>query len=442
MPVIRPFRGIHYDFARHADLTPLLSPPYDAVDEARRAALEAQSPWNAVHLEAEGQRPGDGGAENRFSRSARYLEEWRAQGVLVRDDRPAIYALEQRFEEGGEQRVRHGFLASLELQELGFGVLPHEQTLPAPGEDRFRLYRAARANTSPIFCLYADDEGESEAILQQARSGRPNATGTLGGVENRLWRMEQPEVARGLTRLLAHRRAFIADGHHRYEMALAHARACEAEGAPASGAHRTILACFCPMSDPGLVIRPVHRLVTGLSVEIGRLLLLLDEHFDVEELVEDVRKPAGLAWAQRRLAEAGRSGHALLLLAGADRKARLLRLKEGVDLSHVTALPRNPTLRTLDVALLQGLVLRHTLGLREEAAGWGEHLAYVRDEAELVTRAFAGADALGFLVNPTPMWQVRAVAEAGERMPARTTFFHPKVPAGLVFHSIDPHDPA
>ncbi len=444
MAEIRPFRGLRYATPR---LDPVLSPPYDVIDEAERDALEARDPHNVVRLELEKERPGDGGAETRYSRSARWLEEWRAQGVLVRDPRPALYALEQRFTVDGEPHVRRGFFARLRLHPFADGVvLPHERTLSAPKADRLALLEAVRANVSPIFGLFPDDDGAVTDALAGALGRAPDAEGRTAndGVEHRLFRLEGGGATARLEQLLAPKRITIADGHHRYETALAYAERRLAEGAPAEGAHRYVLAFLCATSDPGLRILPTHRLVFGLpSLDPGRFFTLLDEHFEVRELEEDVRKPAGRAWALRKLAEAGRDRHALLALSRGDRKARLLVLKEGLDLAHVASLPKNPTLRALDVTLLHGLVLQGVLGLSPESQARKENLAYVKDAGEAIEAVLGeGGYPLGFLLNPTPMWQVRAVAEAGEVMPQKSTFFFPKIPTGLVLNVVDPADPA
>lgn len=449
MPVVRPFRAIHYDFERYADLSPVLSPPYHALDDEACDRLEALDPHNAVRLEGERERPGDGGAENRYNRSGRLLAEWMAQRVLVRDGRPAILALEQRFESGGAQRVRRGFLASLELERPGQGVVvPHEPTDPELLEDRLRLFEATKIDTSPLFAVYPDDAGDVLRPLEAIFSSEPTAQGTLGalpgagsgGVEHRLWRVDDPAVIRAVASAMALRRAYLVDGHNRYETALLYAARRDAEGADPRGAHHGVLAYFCSMTDPGLVLLPTHRLVEGVAVDFGPLLPILDEHFDVETLVEDVSRPAGRAWALRRLHEARRSGHAFVMVTGADRKARLLRLKEGIDLAHVTALPKNPTLRALDVTLLHGLLLQHTLGLSPSLQA--EHVELVPDAGELVAAALSAKDRLGFLLEPTPAWQVRAVAEAGETLPPGSASFDPKIPAGLAFLSIDPREGA
>ncbi len=444
MPALRPFRAVHFDLARRPDLSRVLAPPFDEIDDRTRELLEARDPLNAVRLEKVRERPGAGPPdEDRYARAARFARDWLAEGVLVRDERPALWITEQRFVEEGRERIRRGVFARLELRPFEDGVvLPHERTEERPWRDRLALYQATAMNVSPVHLLYPDDRGDIAVRLAAPVARPPDAVARTDydGTEHRLWRIDDRAWIEGFVGELAPLRVLIADGHHRYLSSLAYARWCEDRGAGRDGAHRWVLACLTSMADPGLAIHATHRVVRGLpALDPGKLFAVLDEHFEIEPLEVDPVGRAGRAWALRRLAEAGRSAHAFLALTR-DRRFRLLVLKEGIDLAHVAALPRNPTLRSLDVELLDGLVLRNVLGIDPDAPESGENLAFVGSADEAIERVLApdreGDAAL--LLNPTPVWQIRAVAEAREVMPRWSTTLFPRLPGGLLMAGIDP----
>jgi uncharacterized protein (DUF1015 family) len=448
MPELRPFRAVHFDFAARPDLSPVVAPPFDEIDDRYREVLEQRDPGNVVRLEKERERPGGGNPGERYARAARVLGEWRAAGVLVQDRRPAIWVTEQRFSLEGRERVRRGFYARLRLRPFEAGVvLPHERTEERPWRDRLALYTATKFLVSPVHLLVPDDDGSLGARLAPVATGRPDARARTerDGTEHRLWRVEDREWVSGLAEAVRPLRAYIADGHHRYLSSLAYARRCDEAGAPPEGAHRWVLACITSMADPGVVFRATHRVVRGLpALDPGKLSTILDEHFEVETLAVDPAGAAGRAWALRRLAEAGRTSHAFLAATRRDRQLRLLVLKEGIDLARVSSVPRNPTLRALDVELLDGLVLRHVLGIDPAVPEAGENLALVAGADEALDRVLApGGDGdVAFLLNPTSIWQIRAVAEAGEVMPLSSATIFPRLPGGLVMAGIDPAEPA
>ena len=441
MPAIAPFRGIRHS-ARGPALSALLSPPYDVIGPEAQAALSARSPYNAVHLVLDPPRPGDGPGGDRYQRAARRFASWLAEGTLRRDPRPALYPLQQAFvAPDGRQHVRRGVVAAVRLHDFRDRmVLPHEGTLAAPKADRLELLRAVRANLSPVFGLYQDERNQAQGLLSPAMAAEPVSEADADGVHCRLWRVEDPATVAAVQQLLLERRILVADGHHRYAAALGYRDLVDAAapGLPADGGHRWVLMFLCAASDPGLLIFPTHRAVSGLrDLRVADLAARLERLFRVETIVEDVRRTSGLAWAVSRLAEhLGRSS-AFLMVTAEDRRARLLTLRDDADLSALS-LPPSETLRSLDVTLLHAAVLQGALGLSPASEERQENLTYLRDAGEVVSRTLAGEFQAAFLLNPTPLWQVQAVAESGEVMPQKSTWFHPKVPAGLVFREVDP----
>lgn len=444
MPSIAPFQGIRY--AAGPSISSLLAPPYDVVNPALREKLAARSPSNVIHLTLDARRPSDRPGDDRYSRAAARLGEWLQRGTLRRDPRPALYPLEQTFvAPDGRQRVRRALLAAVRLHDYAEGiVLPHERTLAAPLADRLELLRQTRANLSPVFALYEDERNEALTAISGAFAADPVQTAdTDDGVHHRLWRLEDPAIVEAVRGKLADRKLLIADGHHRYGAALGYRDELDRQdpGLPVDGGHRWVLMALCSMDDPGMVIYPTHRLLSRLpGFRSADVLARLGQYFTVETLSEDIRWPSGRAWAVSRLGEHLGKSSAFLMVTADDQKARILKLREEADLAGMP-LPASENLRALDVTVLHGVVFQGLLGMSPESQQQQENLEYVKDAGEAVARTLAGDCQAAFLLNPTPMWQVQAVAESGETMPQKSTWLHPKIPAGLVIRAIDPRGP-
>ena len=445
MPAIAPFRGIRYAAGGRA-LGNLLAPPYDVVSPAQREALAARSPHNIVRITLPQPEPGDVPGHDRYTRAAQEYQAWVAQGVVQPDPRPALYALEQAFlSPDGRERVRRGVIAAVRLHDLGEGaVRAHESTLAGPLADRLELLRHVKTNLSPVFGLFEDARGEVAAALAGAFQPDPVAsTETDDGVRQRLWRLDDPVAVASVQRALADRSILIADGHHRYESALAYRDWIDRQepGLDPGAGHRWSLMFLLATSDPGLLIYPTHRLLRGVErLRVPELLSRLAPFFEVSIVEEDIRRPSGRAWAISRLSDHLGKSSAFLLVTAEDRRARLLTLRDGADLAGLS-LPADENLRALDVSVLHGVVFEGVLGLSRLSQERQENLAYVRDAGEAVARTLDGEFQAAFLLNPTPMWQVQAVADAGLSMPQKSTWFHPKIPSGLVMRSVDPHGP-
>ena len=446
MAEIVPFRAVRYAATRGRALGELLAPPYDLVSLEQRDELLHRSPYNIVHLTLGEERPGDGPATtSKYVRAGESWRSWLAQGILKRDPAPALYPLEQSFwAPDGRNLKRRGVMAAVRLHEFKEGIiLPHEKTLVAPKADRLELIKAVKANLSPILGLYRDEAGATERALDAASTAELAAEADSDdGVHHRLWRCGDPAAIRTLQELIAQQRIFIADGHHRYETALVYRRLLEEQtpGLPADSGHHYILMFLCPMSDPGLFLFATHRLLYGLKdFRVAPFLEGLSRWFTVETLPEDIRRPAGRAWAISKLGEHADKSTAFLVVTAEDQRARIVTLRDDADLSDAE-LPKNQTLAMLDVTVLHSLVLQHVLGLSPQTQEKQENVTYVRDAGEAVNRVLSGEHPIGFLVNPTPMWQVEAVGEAGETMPQKSTLFYPRLQSGLVMRDVNPRE--
>jgi uncharacterized protein (DUF1015 family) len=415
MADVQPFRALHYDLERTGGLQPVAAPPYDVIDAAQRADLVARSPYNVVEIDL----PQDPAGGDPYAHAAATLEAWKTEGIVVRDEEPALWALEQDYTgPDGRRRTRRGFFARVRVEDYGPGrIRPHERTHPGPKEDRLRLTRATNANLSPIFSLYDDPAGAAWGALAPHTEQAPWAEATeLDGTVHRLWRVTDPATADTVRAALADAELLIADGHHRYETA----RVFHAEG----GAGH-VLMCLVALQDPGLTVFPTHRLLTGLDGDRRESLrATIQRDFEVAEVSADALEPTGEGPV--------RMGY----LDAHHRRPLMLTLRDPEIVA--AALPDKPEpYRALDTAVLEALVLEGALGMSEDDISHLNGLDYARDAAQARERVESGEAEAAFFMRGTPVAQVRDVAATGESMPPKSTYFFPKVLTGMVFNPLD-----
>jgi uncharacterized protein (DUF1015 family) len=430
---IAPLTPLRYDLAKLPQgLSSVVAPPYDVIDEAKRAVLVARHPNNIVNVDLP---LGEG--DQKYENGARILENWIETGVLVRDNEPAFYRYDQTFTPpgGGSARMRRGFLALVRAVPFSDRiVLPHERTLSGPKEDRLKLSRATHAALSPGFLLYRDPASTLDPALE---SGMLLAEfSTADGIHHALAKVTAKDAMRAIVERVAQSQLLIADGHHRYETAVRYAEEVSAAHPNASdrAEHRWYMAFLANGDDPNLVVFPTHRHVHSLpSFDFDGMLAAASATFDVRQLGKPNAEAIG-----KELATAGKSAPSFAA-AAADGRVAMLSLKAGVDLAaHPTLGPRPAVLRRTDVALLHHGVLEHVLGITLEAQAAKTNIWYPQDSAGALASLQGGKGQVLFLMNATPVAQVREVAEAGEVMPQKSTFFHPKVLTGLAIHTLDP----
>jgi uncharacterized protein (DUF1015 family) len=437
MADVRPLPGIRY--TAEQDIAALVAPPYDVISPDDQARYYEQHPQNIIRLELGREEPGDDQLDNRYTRAAEAFAEWRLHGVLAQDA-PSLYVYEQRFSANGAEYRRVSLLARVRLEPWESGVvLPHERTLAKPKDDRLRLTRACAATLSPIMALYDDPDSEIAAILTKICTGKPRLAFTdERGEEHRLWLVQDEKLAATLAGLFAPRQLYIADGHHRYETALAYrdeVREIRQELEPDDAVNFTLMG-LTAVEDPGLLVLPTHRIVRG--AETGRqdgLDERLAPYFTINPLGAEPRE-----WLSALADQAQQGATAFVLARPAG--ASLLQLKpEG----HAAMLGEigeeggsSQAWRDLDVAILHELVLREGLGIGGEAVHGGEYVSYTRDAEEATRTVRDGTDGaqLALLLNPTPPAAIRDVARAGDRMPQKSTYFYPKLIAGLVINPL------
>ena len=419
MAHITALRALHYDPER-VDIGRVVSPPYDVIDSAQREELKARSEFNVVEIDLpQGDDP--------YAAAADVFARWRADGVLVRDDEPALWAVAQDYTgPDGRPYTRRGFFARVRVVEYGPGkVRPHERTHPGPKEDRLRLTRATKANLSPIFALYDDPQTTAWRAIEPHLHADPFADVTdPDGTRHRMWRIADADVIETVQSALEPAELLIADGHHRYETARVYAEEVGGEGA-----HRYVLACLVALQDPGLTIFPTHRLITDLDEARRRELFeAVHRDWEIAETTEAELEPAG---------DAGAGGDVVIgYLDAHHRRPARLRLKDQAVAD--AALSEKPqAYRELDTAVLEALILKGALGMSEDDISHLRGLDYSRTTDEAKAKILNGEVKAGFFMGAVPVERVQAIAAAGEVMPPKSTYFFPKVLTGLLFNPLD-----
>ena len=439
MPIVAPLRGLRYDPKHVGDLSQVIAPPYDVIDAALQKALYERHPANVIRLELNREEPGDDERTNKYSRAAKFLREWREQGVVMQEPAAALYVYHQQFEVEGRTHVRRGVMARVRLERFGTGSIhPHEETMSGPKQDRLLLTRACRANLSQVFGLYPDPAGEVQALLDGAVAGQPpvEATDHLG-VKSWMWPLADEAVATRVAGLMGPKPVFIADGHHRYETAcnyrdeVAAAWAAEhgGEPLPADYPANFVLMMLVGMSDPGLVVLPTHRLFVQPAVAtVKDLIGKLGDLFTVRPAGHGPAA-AGAVWGEIEIEnEQGTLG----IYTAGDETWSLVRITQaGRARMDQVAADHGPAWRGLGVAILHRLVIGELLGAREIPTPGYVHL--VREVEEGLA---TGKYPLAALVMPATVEDIRLVSETGERMPAKSTYFYPKLASGLVFNPL------
>jgi uncharacterized protein (DUF1015 family) len=420
MADVQPLRALHYEPAVAGPLASVVAPPYDVIDASQRAELLSRSPYNVVAVDLP-QAEQEGG--DPYAAAQELFESWQLQGAVTRDPEPALWAHTQDYVgPDGQRRTRRGFYCRVRIEEYGAGrVRPHERTHPGPKEDRLRLTRATRANISPIFSLYSDPEQAAWAALAPATSEAPWGEVTDGdGTVHRIWRVTDPEAIAAVQAAARGSELLIADGHHRYETMQTYAREIGGEGD-----HDYMLMCLVALEDPGLTVFPTHRLVNKLDRERQEALgAALRRDFEVEEVpIERIAPEPGIGPLQIGYFDAHHQ--------------RPLRLTLRDQALADAALPGySDAYRQLDTGVLEALVLKGALGLSDDDISHFNGLFYARDTEEALAMVRAGEYEAAFLMRPTPVEQVQAVAAAGENMPPKSTFFYPKLLTGLLFNPL------
>lgn len=417
MAEVRPLNALHYNLSTVPSLEDVVAPPYDVIDAERRRRLLARSPFNVVELDL----PETADGSDRYEHAAETLAEWILLGILTADREPTLWALTQEYEApDGSRRTRRGLLCRVRVTPYGPGLVrPHERTQPGPKKDRLDLTVATRHNLSPIFSLYT---GDAWRHLEGHTRSEPWAViGDDDGTVHRAWRIDDVEAHRAVAAELAESELLIADGHHRYETARTYADSIGGEGA-----HRYTLMALVSLEDPGLTVFGYHRMLSNLGESSAQEALrdALLANFEVEEVSLERLDPAGVDGI-------GVFGY----IDAHHRKGFRIKLKDTSALER--AIPgTSQAYRELDAAILESLLLRDALGMSADDIEAKRGISYTAS-ADAAIAALDGDVHAAFFMRPTPVEQVRAVADAGETMPPKSTYFFPKLLTGLVFNPLE-----
>ncbi|HEY4779076.1 MAG TPA: DUF1015 domain-containing protein [Solirubrobacterales bacterium] len=426
MADVRPFKALRYKLGKVGSLDAVAAPPYDVIDAAGRRRLLERSPYNAVAIDLpkpfDPADPASDPSEDPYERAAKTIDAWRAEGALVEDAEPSIWALTQDYTApDGSSHSRHAILARVRVEDYASGgIRPHERTHPGPLLDRLELTRASGYNLSPIFSLSSED---AWPLVEPALATEPwgEATDEAGTV-NRVWRVTDPAVHAAVSERLAGAELLIADGHHRYETARAFRDEVGGEGL-----HDYTLMALTGLDDPGLTVYPTHRLLSGFATDPERQRRLgagLRELFEIDEVGREGIDPA----EENGVGVFG-------LYDNFHKQAYRLRLKDTAELDRSLAGKPEPY-RRLDSAILETLVLKGLAGMSDEDIDERRGLEYAKSVPDALAMVDGGDFDIAFILRPVPVDQVRAVAATDENMPPKSTYFFPKVMTGIAFNPV------
>lgn len=425
MTKIKPFKAIIYNPQKIGELSSVVCPPYDVISRQAQEHYHKLSPYNLVHILLGKDIPGD----DKYQRAQHYFQDWLKDEILIRDLSPAIYFYSQQYCIKGEKKARFGFISLLHLGDKNASVFCHENTRVEPKEDRLRLLRRAKANLSPIFALFSDHKRIIQRILLEYIKAKEPFINIIDEekINHKLWKIESPDTLKKIQENMEQENIFLADGHHRYEVACAYREEMCRKLGEITGEEdfNYILAYFTNLDSHGLTILPIHRLVNvGERADIDNFMAKLKSYFDIEPVKDKIK-------FFFMMEKAGRAEHVLGMYH--DNKYRLLRLKNIKILDKLIS-DRPAEVRVLDVTILNYLILKDILGLDLEDR---QKIAFSPDADEIIKKADTDSAYIGFLLNPVQIKQIVSIALKNERMPTKSTYFYPKVLSGLVINKFE-----
>ena len=420
MATVKEFSALRFTDAA-GDISQLVCAPYDIISEEQRKNYINQNEHNVIRLELPV-------GEDRYNEAGKILNEWLSSGILAVDDEDALYIYEEAFSVKGVDYAFKGFVSRVKLHEFSEGVvLPHEETLSKAKQDRFNLMTATGCNFSQIYSLYSDEKGEADKLIAKLSSGAPAHSFTdPDGVTHSLWIAKKSADTEALCRFFDDKKLYIADGHHRYETALNYKKSLAEQGVTCEAADY-IMMFLVSMQSSGLVVFPTHRIVRDLA-EFDRDALLAEcsEYFEVEKLGCE-------HCIEGRLEELYSNNKTAFGYVDKD-SAYLLTLKD-ISVMDSVLPDKSKDLSRLDVSVLHSLILERVLKIDKENMAKQINLTYTRDLEEAFSAAKNTADCC-FILNPTRVSEIAAVATNDEKMPQKSTYFYPKLITGLVMNKI------
>lgn len=434
MAEVRPFRGVHYNQELLKHWEDVICPVYDIISPKQQIELHERNDVNFVRLEFGLELPQDTDTDNKYTRAAATLEEWLKQGVMIADKSPAIYLHDHYFTHGGKEYKRRGLIVRVRVEEWDKMIIrPHEGTMTKPKADRLNLLGTLQANTSSILGLYQDSgrqiasllavEGQKEPLLNLKKAD---------GERHKIWALTEPTVVGQIQKQLAEQPLYIADGHHRYESALAYQRQRLAASSSSSREEgfNFVMMTLLDFADPGLILPP-HRLVRGIGKEtLDGLMPKLKGFFDIE----DIPLNAPDVWNQvdKRLNKA--DGVRLALCGLEAGRVFLLKLRDQAAVNSMMPYFHSEIYKSLDVSVLDHVILEKLLGLGDNKEG--QFLGFTYDRQDALSRILDQEYQLAFIIRPIKAETIKAIADVRDRMPKKSTYFYPKPPSGLIINRL------
>lgn len=440
MADIRPFRGIRYNQEAIGDLSLTVAPIYDVIDDAARDGFYNRHPYNVIRLILNRPKKNDKDADQPYVRAGEFLDRWLAQRILIQDPVPAMYLYRQRYLIESEYKECTGLIARVRVADFSEGVvLPHEDIMPKPLEDRMKLLEYTRTNLSTVYTLYSDPaEKLKDPILAETERFPLAQFQTADGVAHDVWGVTEEKFRGKMVKFFDGRPLYIADGHHRYQTALEYSRRLRDSGeiTDDDDPRNFLMMMIVEMENPGLSVLPVHRVVMTPEVRVEEMLKALEKWF----AVAPVEVPKGARSGQvyhllKQLSAAGASGHVYGLFLK-DGRFLLLSWKPGLDVEKEVTGDYSQAYKSLDVTVLHKVLIEKSLGIAPDRDSIERNLTFAKDPMEAVRLVDSGAASLAIFMNATPVEQVRQVADRGEKMPQKSTYFYPKPYSGVVMNRI------
>ena len=432
---IKGFKAYRFDEAKVGKAGDCIAPPYDVVNAEQQEQLYQKNEYNIIRVTKGKTESSDSETSNQYTRAADFFDKWIKEGILKQDNAEAIYAYVQDFEIGGQKIQRPSFIALAKLEEFGKIVRPHEQTLSKPKVDRLNLQRATAAAFGLVFMLYEDKKKVADRIIETAMEQKPLIDFfDENNVHHRLFAIKRQDDVNAIAGMMADKSCIIADGHHRYETGLNYYK----ETGKPTAAYQMI--AFTNTCNPGLIILPTHRLVGNLiDFKQDKFFELLGKDFTIEKYSFDsagTKSAAKEKMLKEMKAQFDKDNNALGIYCGDDAfYAAVLKNKKAMDemVPNMSA-----AWKSLDVSVLHKLILEKLLDIDEKRLAGESNVEYIKDTDVAIDESIAKVDdgkkQAAFFMNPTKIEQVKAVTDAGEKMPQKSTFFYPKMYTGLTIN--------
>ena len=426
MVEVAPFRGILYNKDTVEKLDDVMSPPYDIISPEMQEQLYAKNKYNVVRLILGKILPGDNDKDNRYTRARKFLEEWLEKKILVESENPGIYPYKAEYELNGNKKIMNGFFVLLKLDHDYRMVKAHERTLSKPKEDRLNLMRATKANLEPIELLYIDEKDEIRKLMDSCINEPEIDVIGYDGFRHRLWRIDDEKIVSRIKEKLSNEILFIADGHHRYQTAINYAKEVNAGE---NDSANYIMVVLANMFDEGLSILPTHRLIKK-DINLDNIIEKAREYFDIEThnlSADNIKEKA------KDILNSIKTDSEHKFFIYHKKGCYMLTLKDTSIMDRL-APDRSKVWRNLDVSILHKTFLEKIMGINE--TNLEDHVKYTRDTIEALNVVDEEKFVMSIIMNPTKIEEIKAVAEAGEHMPQKSTYFLPKLLSGLVMRRI------